>query len=98
MADNITLNEVAAKRGRQTLAISLGVDVLVALAIVLGAVVGDLNSWQQLIEEASFWSFLLFKSVIQAVVAWVVRRWVDQSGFSNSVAPDGARRAITEED
>ena len=79
-----TLTEVAQKRGIQTFLQGLAIDVAVALAIVIGAEVGKIQSWNDLLAPAL--TLTLAKSVIQAVVAYVVRRFYDQSGFADADA------------
>ena len=79
-----TLPEVARKRGVQTFLQGLAIDVAVALAIVIGAEVGKIQSWNDFLAPAL--TLTLAKSVIQAIVAYVVRRFHDQSGFADADA------------
>lgn len=79
---------LAARRGWQTLAQGLAVDVAVALAIVVAAYLPALGTWQDARLAWGVVSFALAKSVVQAVVAWVIRRWFDQSGAAQPW-PDG---------
>lgn len=82
---------IAAKRGWQTLAQGLGVDVLVALALVITTVVvPGMETWQDVMTQWPLWLLVALRSVLQAVAAWAIRRWADNSG----VEP---RRALTEE-
>lgn len=76
-----TLPEVAAKRGWQTLVQGLGVDILVALALVITTtVVPAMESWESVVTSWPVWLLVALRSTIQAVAAWALRRWVDQSG------------------
>ena len=79
-----TLPEVARKRGAQTFLQGLAIDVAVALALVIGAEVGKIQSWNDFLAPAL--TLTLAKSVIQAIVAYVVRRFYDQSGFRDTDA------------
>ena len=79
---------LASRRGWQTLAQGLAVDVAVALAIVVAAYLPALGTWQDARLAWGVISFALAKSVVQAVVAWVIRRWFDRSG-SSQPWPDG---------
>ena len=81
MTDTITHAEVAAKRGWQTLAQSLAVDVAVGVALALLSLIGPWEGWGDV--QWSILGFAVAKSVVQAVVAWVIRRWRDQSGFAD---------------
>ena len=77
-----TLTEVAQKRGVQTFLQGLAIDVAVALALVIGTQVAEVQSWGDFLAPAL--TLTLAKSVIQAVVAYVVRRFYDQSGFQGT--------------
>lgn len=92
-----TLPEVAKKRGWQTLATGLGVDVAVALALVLTTtVVPAMESWESVVTAWPVWLLVALRSTIQAVAAWAIRRWADPSaGTAIAAAP---RRAADEGD
>ena len=79
-----TLTEVAQKRGVQTFLQGLAIDVAVALALVIGTQVAEIQRWEDFLAPAL--TLTLTKSVIQAVVAYVVRRFYDQSGFGDADA------------
>lgn len=79
--------QVAAKRGWQTLLQSLAVDVAVGVALVLLTFIGPLQGWGDV--QWAILGFTVAKSVVQAVAAWVIRRWIDQSGFNR----DGTQKA-----
>lgn len=80
---NIPPTEVlAVKRGWQTLLQGLAIDVVVAVALVILATLPALDSWDTLRLQIGIISFTLAKSVVQAIVSWVVRRWFDKSGSS----------------
>ena len=99
-AANVPPTEVlAVKRGWQTLLQGLAIDVVVAVALVVLATLPALDSWDTLRLQIGVISFTLAKSVVQAVVSWVVRRWFDQSGSSqplpvltSDTSPDDAQR------
>ena len=76
-----TINEISAKRGWQTLTQGLLIDVVVAVAIVVGMIVPGIETWDQIGGMWPVWLLLISKSIVQAVVAWVLRRWRDQSGI-----------------
>ena len=84
------LSTIAAKRGWQTLAQSLGIDILVAVLIVAGPLVAQSESWEQLARDWRLWTFLMTRSAAQALVAWGVRRYVDRSGFAADPPPKRA--------
>ena len=74
------IEEVARKRGIQTLLTGLGTDVTVALALVLATtVVPGMESWASVEASWSLWLLVGLRSVIQAVASWAIRRWADPS-------------------
>lgn len=75
-----TQAEIAKKRGWQTLAQSLGVDVAVGVALVLITFIGPLKDWGEV--QWTVLGFTLAKSIVQAVAAWIIRRYRDKSGFA----------------
>ena len=83
----VTISEVAQKRGWQTLAQGLLIDVLVAVALVVAAIVPGIETWQQIGDMWPVWLLLVTKSVVQAVVAWVLRRYRDGSGVEPIAPP-----------
>lgn len=89
---------LAVKRGWQTLLQGLAIDVVVAVALVILATLPALDSWDTLRLQIGVISFTVAKSVVQAVVSWVVRRWFDQSGSSQplpaltAASPDDDQR------
>lgn len=80
---SVTLPTVAAKRGRQTAAQGLGIDVVVALALAAATFLPGVSSWEDVKLGWAAWLLLVCKSVVQAVVSWVLRRFGDQSGFAD---------------
>lgn len=75
------LETVAKARAVQTWWQSLGIDIAVGLAFFLMANLDAIDAntaWMTL-------GFLAGKTVVQTIAAWVIRRYVDRSGF----APDG---------
>ena len=75
------IEEVARKRGWQTLLTGLGTDVTVALALVLATtVVPGMTSWSSVESSWTLWLLVGLRSVIQAVASWAIRRWADPAG------------------
>lgn len=69
------LNRDARNRALRTFMTGLGVDVTVAVALVLLTFVGPLGGWGEV--QWSLLSFSLAKSVTQAGASFVLRRWLD---------------------
>lgn len=84
-----TIETIATKRGIQTLLQGLAVDVVVALALVVLTVLPGIETWDDVARLWPAWLLLLAKSVVQAVVAWVIRRWGDSAGVE-PIAPEHA--------
>ena len=76
----------AANRTVRTFFQGLGIDVAVGLALVLGTFFLDKNSWGEV--EWTILTFSLAKSGVQAVAAYVMRRWLDPSRFPTPLPPD----------
>lgn len=74
--------EVAKKRGVQTLVQSLAIDVAVGVALALATLIGPWESWGDV--QWAILGFAVAKSAVQAVTAWVIRRYVDQSGYDRA--------------
>lgn len=72
---------VAQKRGVQTLVQSLAVDVAVGVALALATIIGPWEGWGDV--QWTILGFAVAKSAVQAVTAWIIRRYVDQSGFAD---------------
>lgn len=87
--ENPTLPEVAKKRGLQTLVQGLLVDVAVAVALVILTILPGVQTWDDVMLLWPAWLLLIAKSLVQAVVAWIIRRWSDKSGVNVE-----ARRAV----
>lgn len=86
--DQPTIDQIATKRGIQTWAQGLAIDVGVALAlVVLSEIVPAMSDWQSVLSSWSVWLLVLLRSTLQAVCAWAVRRWADQSGVEPIAAP-----------
>ena len=87
-----TLPEVAKKRGWQTLVTGLGVDVTVALALVLTTtVVPAMESWESVVTAWPVWLLVALRSVVQAVAAWAIRRWAAPSAGTEVAVPRRAQ-------
>lgn len=78
-----TLQEVALKRYWQALGQSLGIDVAVALALVILAQADTLTD----LDALGILGFSLLKSGLVAICQWVVRRFVDRSGYNIDGSP-----------
>ena len=91
----LTRETLAAKRGWQTLLQGLAVDVTVAVALVVLAYLPALDSWDTARLQVGIISFAVAKSIVQAIVSWVIRRWFDRSGWATPM-PDAeaAQRAM----
>lgn len=90
MTETPTLQAVARRRGWQTAAQGLGIDVSVAVAIVLVPLVAGVNTPD---DVAALWPvlpILVGKSATQAVLAYVLRRYRDKSGVSAEILPPEA--------
>ena len=88
--ESLTLDQVARKRGWQTAVQGLSIDVLVAVALVVLATLPDATNWAVVRDNWPVVALLVSKSVVQAVAAWVVRRFADQSGFVPAKPTDSA--------
>lgn len=69
------LREDARNRALRTFLTGLGIDVAVGVALVLVTYVGPLGGWDEF--QWTVLSFSLVKSVIQAVGAYILRRFID---------------------
>ena len=95
-----TISEVAAKRGWQTLAQGLGIDVAVAVALVVATILPGVETWDDVVRLWPAWLLLMVKSCVQALVAWVIRRYSDRSGMDiqpqSAAHPDAPPRRAQE--
>lgn len=66
----------AKNRALRTFVQGLGIDVAVGLALVLGTYFMTAQSWGDV--QWAILGFSLFKSVVQAVSAYVMRQWMDR--------------------
>ena len=78
-----TLQDVAVRRGWQALAQSLGIDVAVAVALVVLAQADSLTDWEAL----RIMGVMMAKSGLVAICQWVVRRFIDRSGYNRDGSP-----------
>ena len=77
----LTLPEVARKRAWQTAFQGLMLDVGVAIALVIAASLPEATDWSVVRARAPIMALLITKSSVQAVTAWVIRRYADKSGY-----------------
>lgn len=80
-----TLEKDARNRTLRTFITGLAVDVSVGVALVLATFFVDKNSWGEI--EWAILSFSIAKSVVQAVCAYVLRRFLDQSSVPTPLPP-----------
>lgn len=67
----------AVNRAVRTLWTGVGIDVLVAVALVIGTTVATADGWGAI--EWALVSYSVFKSAVQAIVSYIARRYVDTS-------------------
>lgn len=79
------LTKDAKNRSVRTFFTGLGIDVLVGVVLVLVAFFGTANGWGDL--EWAILGFSVLKSVVQAGGAFVLRRFLDPSGFPTPLPP-----------
>lgn len=85
-ANTRILNADAKNRASRSLYWGLLIDVLVAVALWAGVDLLAADGWGDL--EWTILSFSLFKSVIQAVVSFVMRRFGDASRIPTPLPPE----------
>lgn len=76
----------ALNRAFRTLVQGLGIDLAVAVAMVLGTTIIGWSSWGDV--QWSVLSFTLAKTATQAVVAYIMRRWANRSLPNTLQAPE----------
>ena len=76
-----TLPQVAVRRGIQSAVQGLAIDVAVAVALVILASLPQATDWAVVQAQAPIMALMVAKSIVQAVAAWVIRRFADQSGY-----------------
>lgn len=86
MGAHSRLTADAKNRGLRVALTGLAIDVAVAIALVMSAFVLDLSSWSGV--EWTVLSFTLAKSVVQAVAAFILRRFIDPSRIPTPLPPD----------
>ena len=80
------LRRDATNRSVRSFLTGLAIDVAVGVALVLLTYFNKANAWGDI--EWAILGFSLFKSVIQAVGAFVLRMWVDSSKLPTPLPPD----------
>lgn len=78
-----TIDQVAARRGWQTALQGLGIDVLVAVCVLIAASLDELTTRAALVTLA----VAIAKTAVGAAVAWVIRRYADRSGVEEITPP-----------
>lgn len=76
----------AKNRSLRTFLTGLAIDVATGIALVLLTYFADKNSWGTI--EWAILSFSVFKSVVQALAAFILRRFLDPSKFPTPLPPD----------
>lgn len=79
------LTEDARNRALRAFIQGLSIDVAVGLALVLATYFANANSWGEI--EWTVLGFSLAKSVVQAIAAFVMRRFVDTSRIPTPLPP-----------
>lgn len=79
----ITLPAVAVKRGIQTGLQGFALDISIAVVVTVAMLVMDLESFDGFSALLPVWGLLIAKSIAQALLAYVIRRFGDQSGFTS---------------
>lgn len=79
-APQMPLSVVARKRGLQTGVQGLLVDLLVAVALVVATVLPGVETWEDVARLWPAWLLLVAKSIVQAAVAYAIRRYGDGEG------------------
>lgn len=79
------LTHDANNRAVRTFIVGLAIDVAVGVALVLTTYFAERNSWGEI--EWTILGFSVAKSVVQAVGAFVLRRFVDASRIPTPLPP-----------
>lgn len=85
MPINTTLTEDATNRSVRTFLVGLSIDITVGVTLVLLTYFVDKNAWGAI--EWTVLSFSLFKSLLQAAGAFVLRRFLDASRIPTPLPP-----------
>lgn len=76
----------ASNRSIRTFLQGIGIDIAVAIALVLGTTIVGWENWGDV--QWAVLSFTVAKSVVQAVAAYVMRLWLDPSRLPTPLPPD----------
>lgn len=76
----------ATNRGWRSFLQGLGIDVVVAVALVLSTFWVGVNGWGDI--QWAILSFSVVKSIVQAIAAYVMRLWLDPSRIPTPLPPD----------
>lgn len=79
------LTEDAKNRSWRTALQGLAIDVGVAIVIVLAPALAGAEAWGDF--KWAILGFSVFKSAAQAVLSFVMRRWLDPSGLPTPLPP-----------
>lgn len=83
--EKAALAEDATNRSIRTIWQGLGVDVLIAVALLITNILSDANGWGEL--DWKIIGFTLVKTVFMAAAAYIMRRFVDTSGIPTPLPP-----------
>lgn len=81
----VSLTADAQNRALRSFVQGLGIDVLVAIGLVLATTFDGANGWGDL--EWSILAFSLLKSVVQACASYVMRKYLDRSSIPTPLPP-----------
>lgn len=82
----LLLNDDAKNRALRTLLQQLGIDVLLAVVLLLAPLLQKANDFGDFEWKAI--AFLVTKTVLATLFAWVMRRYMDGSRFPTPLPPE----------
>lgn len=91
--EKAALHEDATNRGVRAIWQGLSIDVLVAVALLIVNILTDANGWSDL--DWKIIAFTLMKTVLMAIAAFVMRRFVDNSKVPTPLPPSPAPAPTT---
>jgi len=84
-AEVTALTKDATNRAARTLYVQLGIDVLVAVVMLLATTFGTANSWDEF--NWKVLGFSLAKTIVSTIGSFVLRRFVDASSVPTPLPP-----------